>query len=159
METPLVNGLYELKKMAGKGGWTYTELPEIKPDPHAYFGWVKVCGSIDGFELKRYRLMPMGNGNLFLPVRAEIRKQIKKKAGDWVQVILYIDHSVLEIPEEISSTLRQIEYVYETFITLSESEQEHWIKKINSVKKAETKVQKLMELVDYIQTILRIAAR
>ncbi len=148
MQTPLVNGLYELKKMAGKGAWTYTELPEIQPDPHSYFGWVKVRGSIDGFELKRYSLMPMGNGNLFLPVRAEIRKKIKKKVGDWVQVILYANHSALEIPEEISSTLQQIENVYETFVSLSESEQENWIKKISSVKKAETKVQKLMELVD-----------
>ncbi len=155
METPLVNGLYELKKIAGKGGWTYTEVPEIQPDPHTHFGWVKVRGSIDGFELKRYRLMPMGNGNLFLPVRAEIRKQIKKKAGDWAQVILYADHSFLEIPEEISNTLQQLENVYETFISLSESEQENWIKKINSVKKAETKVQKLMELVDYIQKLMK----
>ncbi|MDX5419677.1 MAG: DUF1905 domain-containing protein, partial [Hymenobacteraceae bacterium] len=70
----LTNKSYQLQKLPGKGGWTYAALPEILPDKHTHFGWVRVNGTIDGFELKSYNLMPMGNGQLFLPVRAEIRK-------------------------------------------------------------------------------------
>ena len=56
------------------------------------FGWVKVKGTIDGVPFNKYHLMPMGNGKLFLPVKSEIRKKIKKVAGDSVHVILYPDH-------------------------------------------------------------------
>lgn len=48
----------------------------------------------------------MGNGNLFLPVKAEIRKKIKKQAGDYVHVILYKDDSVFEVPQEIIDCLK-----------------------------------------------------
>lgn len=99
--TPVVNAKFLLKKFPGKGGWTYTEVPQIKQDKRNPFGWVRVKGSIDGFELSQYKLMPMGNGKLFLPVKAAIRKAIKKEAGDHVSVILHLDDSLLEIPEEI----------------------------------------------------------
>ena len=62
-EKPLVNQDYLLQKFPGKGGWTYAEIPEVLQDKHAPFGWVKVKGSIDGYQFKNYRLMPMGNGN------------------------------------------------------------------------------------------------
>jgi hypothetical protein len=63
---------------------------------------VKVKGSIDSVELKNYRLIPMGNGTLFLPVKAEIRKKINKKEGDFIHVILFEDNDPLEIPERIN---------------------------------------------------------
>lgn len=34
-------------------------------------------------------------------MKQEIRKKIKKEAGDWVAVELYLDESPLEIPEEL----------------------------------------------------------
>lgn len=101
MEKPLVDKKYLLEKFPGKGGWTYTIIPEVPQDKHVPFGWVKVKGSIDGFEIKRHRLMPMGTGELGLSVKAEIRKEIKKEAGDYVHVILYLDNEPLEAPEEL----------------------------------------------------------
>ena len=97
----LVNKDYLLQKFPGKGGWTYAAIPEILQNKKAPFGWVKVRGNIDGFPLNQYKLMPMGNGKLFLPVRKEIRKKIGKKVGDFVKVTLYEDESPLKIPEEI----------------------------------------------------------
>ena len=79
---------YRLKKFPGKGGWTYAEIPEIPQDRKAHFGWVRVNGSIDGYPLNKHKLMPMGNGTLFLPVKAAIRKKIGKEEGDHVQIIL-----------------------------------------------------------------------
>jgi hypothetical protein len=83
-DMPLVDKKYRLEKFAGKGGWTYAKIPELLPDKNNPFGWVRVRGSIDAVELTGYHLMPMGNGHLFLPVKAAIRKQIKKQEGDWV---------------------------------------------------------------------------
>lgn len=44
--------------------------------------------------------MPYGKDKLFLPVRTEIRKRIKKEAGDYVHVILYPDTYPTEVPDE-----------------------------------------------------------
>ncbi len=74
-EQPLVDDQFLLQKYPGKGGWTYTVLPESVRKKKTPFGWIQVKGFIDSFELKAYRLMPMSNGKLFLPVRAEIRKK------------------------------------------------------------------------------------
>ena len=79
-EKALVNAQYLLEKFPGKGGWTYAVIPDISPGKRIPFGWVRVSGSIDAHELKRYKLMPMGNGQMFLPVKAEIRKIINKKS-------------------------------------------------------------------------------
>ena len=97
-EKPLVDKEYLLEKYPGKGGWTYTIIPEILPDSKSPFGWVKVKGSIDGFEINKYHLLPTatGTGQLFLSVKSEIRKKIKKQAGDYVHIILYPDNEPLE---------------------------------------------------------------
>ena len=74
----LVDNVYVLEKFPGKGGWTFARIPEISQDKKQPFGWKKVRGTIDGYEIRKYHLMPMGNGLLFLPVKAEIRKKIGK---------------------------------------------------------------------------------
>lgn len=85
-ETPLADGFYMLEKFPGKGGWTYAEIPELVQDKTKPFGWLTVKGTVDDYVLNQYKLMPMGNGKLFLPLKrairnfnhdAEIRKGIK----------------------------------------------------------------------------------
>lgn len=117
---PLVNRDFLLQKFPGKGGWTYAAIPEVLQNKNNPFGWVKVKGSLDGYELKQYKLMPMGNGSLFLPVKAEIRKSIKKQAGDYVRIVLYADESPLEVPEEIMDCFRnEIPTIYKNFKELT----------------------------------------
>jgi len=93
---PLVDKKYLLEKFPGKGGWVYAIIPEILPDKKSLFGWVKVKGSIDGFKINKYRLMPtgkeQGKGQLFLSVKSDMRKKIKKQEGDYVHIILYSDN-------------------------------------------------------------------
>lgn len=143
MEKPLVDKKCLLEKFPGKGGWTYAALPEVLPDKNAPFGWVKVKGSIDGFEIKKYHLMPFGNGELFLPVKAEIRKKIKKQAGDFVHVILYPDNEPLEIPSELLLCLEDDLEALQFFNSLNESEQHNYIKWIYSAKTDQTKVDRI----------------
>ena len=42
----------------------FCKTPEI-PRQNTPFGWVKVHGTIDRYEIKNYNLQPMGNGRLF----------------------------------------------------------------------------------------------
>jgi hypothetical protein len=48
---------------------------------------VKVCGTVDGYEFKT-ALLPTGMGPHMLPIKAEIRKAIKKNMGDEVEIYI-----------------------------------------------------------------------
>jgi len=148
---PLVDKEYKLKKFPGKGGWTYIVISEISPDRRAKFGWVKVEGSIDAFKLKDYKLMPMGNGKLFLPVRTEIRKAIKKSDGDSVRVILYSDNSKYIIPTEIWECFQfESEHIYKTFEKFTDSQQKSYVDWIYAAKRSETRANRIATMMERV---------
>jgi hypothetical protein len=148
MFNPLVNKKYLLEKFPGKGGWTYAVIPEIATNKENPFGWVKVKGEIDSYEFKNYHLMPMGNGHLFLPVKADIRKKIGKKEGDWVNVILYIDDAPTEIPVELLECLKEDTTAYMNFLKYSDGEKKAFVEWIYSAKKNETKVNRIAQTIE-----------
>ena len=158
-EKPLVNKTYLLEKFPGKMGWTYTEIPEIQPDKKSPFSWVKVKGSIDGFEISKYHLMPSGKGTLMLSVKSEIRKKIKKQAGDYVHVILYLDNDPLEIPEELLKCLQDDTEALQFFNSLNESEQYNYVKWIYSAKTDKTKVDRIAKTVISLSKCHKFADR
>ncbi|MEA1785283.1 YdeI/OmpD-associated family protein [Arenibacter sp. GZD96] len=143
MATVLVDMEYRLEKFPGKGGWTYAQIPEILPDKNAPFGWVRVRGTIDDFEIKNYHLMPMGNGKLFLPVKADIRKKLRKQAGDYVHVTLYADNEPTEIPEALRLCLLEEPNALETFLGRTNGEQKAFIDWIYAAKTDTTKVNRI----------------
>ena len=148
MERPLVDKLYLLEKTPGKGGWTYTVIPEIPQDKHSPFGWVKVKGSIDGVEFKKHHLMPMGNGMLGLSVKSEIRKKIKKEVGDYVHVILYLDDERLEVPKDLLVCLQDEPEALCFFNSLNENEQYCYIKWIYAAKTDQVRVTRIAKALD-----------
>ncbi len=145
MDNPLVDKDYLLQKFPGKGGWTYAAIPEVLQSKETPFGWVKVKGSIDDFEFDKYHLAPMGNGQLFFPVRAEIRRKIGKQAGDYVHIILYPDNEPLAIPEELLLCLQEEPEALQFFKSLNENEQLNYIKWIYSAKTDHTKVDRIAQ--------------
>ena len=134
-----------LEKYQGKGGWTYAAIPEVLQDKSSPFGWVKVRGWIDNFEIKNYKLMPMGNGKLFLPVKAEIRKKIAKKEGDWVNIVLYADTNPIEIPGEFFDCLKTDPTAFEIFSSYTDGQKKEFIDWIYSAKNESTKVERIAE--------------
>ena len=150
MEKPLVDKEYLLEKFPCKGGWTFTIIPEILPDKHSPFGWVKVKGSIDGYEFKNYRLQPTvhGDNRLFFAVKAEIRKVIRKEAGDYVHIILYPDNDPVEIPEELLLCLQEEPEALRFFNSLNENEQSNYVKWIYAAKTDQTKVNRIAKTLD-----------
>ena len=157
MEKPLINKKYLLEKFQGKGGWTYASIPDILPDKHAPFGWVRVRGTIDDFEIKNYHLMPMGNGKLFLPVKAGIRKKIGKAEGDYVHVILYPDDLPVEIPDELRLCFLDEPKAYKIFLTYTDGEKKAFIDWIYSAKKEETKIERIAKTISKIQKRQRLS--
>jgi len=144
-EPPLVNQDYLLKKYSGKGGWTFAVIPEIPKDQHAWVGWVKVRGSIDGYEIKNYHLMSMSNGMMFLPVKAEIRKKIGKNEGDWVHIILYSEQLPHVNYDDFMTCLQEDTIACQNFLNLPAGEQKAMTDWIYSAKNDELKVERMAE--------------
>ena len=155
-DQPFVDGMYRLEKYPGKGGWTYAAIPEIAQDPANPFGWVKVRGSIDGYLLRQYKLMPMGQGRLFLPVKAAIRKKIRKEAGDEVHIILYPDDSSLEIPAEIMDCfVQEPPELLATFRAFGEGDQKAYLDWIAAAKTEATRADRIVAMMDRLAKGLR----
>ena len=153
---PLINQKFKLEKYPGKGGWTYVALPKAFKKSNAPFRWTRVKGTIDDFEIKKYHLMPMKNGKLFLPVKAEIRTKIKKKEGDWVQVVLYPDKDPLEIPNELLICLEDEPSALRFFESLSDSEKKYYIQWIYGAKREETKVARMAKAINRLSRRLKM---
>jgi hypothetical protein len=142
-EKELVNTKVKLQRFPGKGGWTYAALPFVKRDKHSHFGWVRVKGFIDDYEIKQYHLAPMKDGGLFLPVKAAIRKQIKKQEGDVVTIRLYADESKIEVPVEFMECLSDEPKALKNFTQLSDTLKKHWIEYIEQVKSDERRIERM----------------
>lgn len=145
-DKPLIDSELQLQKFPGKGGWTYAEIPGILQNKEKPFGWVKVQGSIDGFDLGHYHLDPMGNGKLFLPVKKAIRKVIRKEAGDTVRVILFDDQIPEEIPEEFMLCLKDDPDALRNFQSLDENEKQRHVRWIYNAKNQDILVERMAEV-------------
>lgn len=150
MEKPLVNQKYQLEKYPGKGGWTYVVITEIPKEKRARGGYVRIKGTVDGYEIHGYHLMPMKNGNLFFQVKADIRKKIRKKEGDYIHLIFYMDHEPVAIPDELQLCLLADPIAHEIFLTFPEGKKKMFIDWINSAKKMETKADRIAKTLDKI---------
>ncbi len=74
----------QLHKGEAKGAWTCVVLDDVAAT-FGTRGLVKVRGSIDGVPFDG-ALMAQGDGTHRLPVRAALRQEIGKEAGDTVHV-------------------------------------------------------------------------
>lgn len=147
----LVAGQYKLRKFEGKGGWTYAELPGVPMDRTNPFGWVRVSGKIDDFRLEKYKLMPLGNGHLFLPVKSAIRKKIKKEAGDLVDIHLFLDERPEGIPEELIACFENEPYtVKERFDTMPDKIRNKYLDRIFDARTDEEKTEEILKLLQIL---------
>ena len=150
-EEPLVNETILLEKFPGKGGWTYACIKDIRHEKKNHFGWKKVRGFIDDYEIKESHLMPMGNGRLFLPVKGEIRKKINKQAGDSVNIVLFIaDKAVPVTDEDFLLCLTEEPEALTHFNSFPDNEQKRYLEWIAAVRSEELKVERMARAITRI---------
>lgn len=155
MNTPIIKGSFTLQKFAMKGGWTYVLLPPLPVKTGLPFGWIIVKGKIDDYEINQFKLWPTVEKKLFLPVKAEIRKKIKKSEGDVVHVILYEDKSAPYIPEEFELCLMDSPVAKLHFEALSPTSQKHYIDFIYGTKNPDTRIRRITKSIEKLEKNLK----
>lgn len=155
MKTPFVKGKFELRKMDMKGGWTYVLLPGQNTNTGLPFGWLVVKGRIDDYEINQYKLWPTADKNLFLPVKAEIRKKIKKQEGDIVEVELFEDQSAIEIPEEFMLCLLDSPEAKHHFENMSATSQKQYIDYVFAAKSMDARARRLTKTIEKLEKGLK----
>lgn len=150
MDKPLIDKDYVLITIGDKCAWTFAEMPEI-PMPKTAFGMLKVKGKIDDYEFSNTHLMPLGNGHVGLPVKAAIRKKLKKQAGDTVHITLFEDKTPLIIPEELLLCMEDEDGLAEKFEAYSHGQKKAFIDWINSAKTEETQAERIAKTMVMVQ--------
>src|SRR3984957_13694331 len=82
--------ILQFAEQGEKTGWSYIEIPsdlaqQLKPGNKQSF---RVKGMLDSLPIQGMALMPMGEGNFIMALKAEVRKGIRKNAGAMLQVRL-----------------------------------------------------------------------
>lgn len=151
-DKPLVEGTFVLEKFPGKGGWTYAALPADLQPGKGPFGWLVVRGKIDEMAFDHYKLMPMGNGRLFLPVKAAWRKQLRKKAGDEVNILLYADERPTEVPADFLLCLADEPTALRHFQALPESRKQYLVDAIYHLKSEDLRIAQMAKVISQLAT-------
>jgi hypothetical protein len=151
MQHLLFEGDIVLEKMPMKGGWTYALLPAVIKGGKKNFGWARVNGMIDGYELSNVSLMPIKGGRLFLAIKAEIRKKIGKEAGDTVRILLYGDRPVDEVVEDdFAEALKDDPEAWRRFQKLPDAQQKAWRAWIYAAGSSEDIVERMAKAINDI---------
>lgn len=121
-----------MQHVPGLGAWTYhLVIPDTK-DIHGKWGFMKVSGTIDGYEFKDLNLAPVTGEDKRISVNGEIRKAIGKGGGEEVLVTMYkTTDNRLTKEDDVKDCFKDAD-VYKKFTALREDEQEFILKDILS---------------------------
>jgi hypothetical protein len=155
MQKPIIEGRFLIQKMNMKGGWSYVILPALNTKTGLPFGWNIVCGNIDEYKIDQYKLWPTSEGKLFLPIKSEIRKKIKKEEGDYVNIKLFEDKSEVIIPEEFILCLEDCPAAKFHFDNMSETSKKQYVDFIYSAKSLETQAKRMAKSIEKIEKGLK----
>jgi hypothetical protein len=150
MNTLLLDEALMLEKFPGKGGWTFVRLPEIKTPSGKPLGWDKVCVIFDEHEVSEMGLLSLGNGQRFLPVKAEIRKLIGKQAGDQIRLQIFARTIELNIRAEFLLCIEDDPEALKHFQSWKEQEREKYISWIEQGQSTEQQIERMAQAIDRI---------
>ena len=137
-------------KKGEKSGWTYIFIPfdvaEImNPGSRKSF---RVKGFLDKVAINGVSMIPMGEGNFIIPLKADLRKLIGKKAGAEVYVQLEKDETEYELNRDLMLCLQDDEDALAFFSSLPFSHQKYFSKYVDTSKTSETKEKRIVQIVN-----------
>lgn len=135
----------KFNKQGEKSGWTYIEIAsqlaqKIKSGTKTSF---RVKGKLDKYSIQQVALLPMGDGNFIIPLNAEMRKAIGKRAGYSVDVQLEADNSEFAFNSDLMNCIADEPKAHSFFTSLPLSHQKYFSKWIDSAKTDDTKAKRI----------------
>ena len=142
--------LLKFKEKGEKTGWTYIEIPsklaeQLNPGVKKSF---RIKGKLDAYSFDALALLPMGEGNFILPLKADIRRSLKKNAGAHVQVQMALQPKGYSLDTEFLECLNDEPKALEFFNSLTGSHRNYFSKWIESAKTTETKAKRIVMAVN-----------
>jgi len=142
--------IQQFQEMGEKTGWSYIRIPatlarELKPDNRKSF---RVKGRLDDLPISGMALLPMGEGDFIMALKAEIRKKLRKQKGDGLAVQLEVDTKKIEPPKDLLECLADEPKAIEYFKTLPKSHQNYFGNWIKSARTEETRARRIVRVVD-----------
>jgi hypothetical protein len=143
--------ILQFGEMGEKTGWRYIEIPadiaqELKPGNKKSF---RVKGFLDNYPIAGFALMPMGDGQFIMPVKADIRKAIHKEVG--AMLIVKLQEHVgfkVDIPADLQDCFDFDAEALQHFNNLAMSHRNYFIKWIESAKTDETRAKRIVNTVN-----------
>jgi hypothetical protein len=143
--------ILQFAEQGEKTGWSYIEIPadiaqQMKPGNKQSF---RVKGMLDSLAVSGMALMPMGEGNFIMALKAEVRKGIHKNAGAMLQVKLEEDEDFkVDMPDDLKECFDFEPESREFFNSLPKSHRNYFLKWINDAKTGETRAKRVVNTVN-----------
>ncbi len=128
-----------------KTGWSYVSIPpdvaeKLKPGFRKSF---RVKGKLDNYPIARQAILPMGNGEFILPLKAAVRKALHKNKGAMVKLILEEDNRALKVSAELLECLLDSPKAEKKFKALPVSHQMYYSNWIEAARTIGTKAKRI----------------
>jgi len=140
--------------MGEKTGWTFLEISketadQIKAGCRKSY---RVKGKIDEVSISGVAIIPMGEGIFIMPLKASLRKKLRKEEGDRVMVELEEDKDFkIDLPEDLEICLAEEQIWLERFLAMAKSHQHYFINWINSAKTEPTRTRRIALTVEAME--------
>lgn len=137
-------------KNGEKTGWTYVLIPseEAQKINKGVKKSYRVKGTIDKVEISQMAMIPMGEGDFIIPLKADLRKKIKKEKGSKVKLSLETDTKEFEISSDFLMCLKEDKKAEKHFFALPSSHQKYYSNWIESAKTIETKSKRIAQSIE-----------
>lgn len=110
-------------------------------------GPVLVMARVNQSKPFKVSLFPIGGGQHFIRIKAQIRREAKIKTGDWVRMrITVLDRADVTYPKDLLSALRS-EKVTSDFKSLPPGQQNFILRRIDDAAKPETRKKRIQEAI------------
>jgi len=143
--------ILQFAEQGEKTGWSYIEIPadlaqQLKPGNKKSF---RIRGMLDGFAVKGMALMPMGEGDFIMALKADVRKAIHKNAGAMLQVSIEEDTEYkVEVPDDLKDCFDFEPEALNFFNSLPKSHRDYFIKWIDGAKTNETRAKRIINTIN-----------
>lgn len=137
--------IQKFQKQGEKTGWTYISIPQkvaeqINPGVKKSY---RVKGRLDAYVFDGISLLPMGDGDFIIPLKADIRKKLGKRAGETIMAELELQQKAYEIDADFLACLEDEPAALRFFEKLPNGHRNYFSKWIESAKTEPTRAKRI----------------